>query len=673
MATELGVAYLSISASTGDFGKDVKKALGDVEGEAEKTGKSAGSKLGKAIAVGMAAAAAAAVVVGKKLISAGENASTSNARIEQIATSMGLFGAETGNVTARLVDLANETARATGVDQNQIKGTQAKLLTFKELAATADEVGGSFDRATIAAVDLAAAGMGSAESNAIQLGKALNDPIKGISALNRVGLTFTEEQQNQIRAMQESGDMAGAQNVILEALETQVGGTAAATANASDRMKVAWSQVQENLGLKVLPMFERFSDWFIDTGMPALERFGDKVGAYLGPIMQDLGRVFTDRVLPVLQDIGGYVTGTVVPALREFGGWVQRNGDWLRALAVVVGVIVVGIQAYVKILALWRAVTVAAAAAQAFFNAVLSANPIGLIILAVVALVAGLVYFFTKTETGRKIVEKVWGAIKKAMTAVTDWWTKTALPALKNGWDQIVGFFKGGRDKVKQFLEAALDVIKKVWSYSPIGLITSNWDKIMGFFKGIPGKVKAEFDRAINFIKNIWKYTPIGLITGNWDKIVNFFKNIPSRIKSAFGNAANILKDVGRKIIQGLLDGLTAGFQKVRDTLSDLTSKLPDWKGPERVDKKILKKPAQHIMAGFTEGLESQYGNVRSTLQGLTADIPTTVRANANPVSSGVDGSRPGVVQYITNNYPVAEKTSVSANRSLQYAAAIGV
>src|SRR5690606_17472832 len=100
---------------------------------------------------------------GSKLITMGETAGTSNARIGQIATSMGLFGDKADNVSNRLVKLAESQARATGVDQNAIKATQAKLLTFRDLASSADKLGGNFDRATTAAVDLAAAGFGSAE------------------------------------------------------------------------------------------------------------------------------------------------------------------------------------------------------------------------------------------------------------------------------------------------------------------------------------------------------------------------------------------------------------------------------------------------------------------------------------------------------------------------------
>jgi hypothetical protein len=211
---------------------------------------------------------AAAVVGGLtagfvKLSAAAETASTSNARIVQVAESMALFGDETQQVTDRLIKLAEQTARNTGVDQNAIKETQAKLLTFKELAETADVVGGSFDRATQAAIDLAAAGFGEATTNAVQLGKALNDPIKGITALTRSGVTFTAAEQDRIRVLVESNKVGEAQTLILEAIEKQVGGTAEATANASDKMNVSFSLMQEKLGTALLPIFEKFTQIMI--------------------------------------------------------------------------------------------------------------------------------------------------------------------------------------------------------------------------------------------------------------------------------------------------------------------------------------------------------------------------------------------------------------------------
>jgi hypothetical protein len=189
-------------------------------------------------------------------IKAAEAAEVANRRLDQIAKSMNLFGAETGMVTSRLKDFADQQMLVIGQDDELIKSTQAKLLTFKNLALTADEAGGAFDRATIAAFDLAAAGFGSAETNAVQLGKALQDPIKGITALARAGVTFTAQEKENIKTLVESNKMLEAQDVILKAIEQQVGGTAAATVTESQRMSIAFGEVSEQLGKALLPAFE---------------------------------------------------------------------------------------------------------------------------------------------------------------------------------------------------------------------------------------------------------------------------------------------------------------------------------------------------------------------------------------------------------------------------------
>jgi uncharacterized protein YoxC len=235
--------------------RGLKKAMSEFK-RLETTGQKTAFALKKAFLPATAALGGLAVA-GAKMVAAGEQAATANARIEQIATSMGLFGDQTQVVTSRLVDLANEQARLTGVNQNTIKESQALLLTFKDIASSADEVGGAFDRATQLTLDMASAGFGSVTDNAKQLGKALNDPIAGLTALRRSGIQFTEAQQDQIRTLVESGEVLEAQNMILEEIENQVGGTAEATANGTDKMKVAFSQASESIGLALLPVMEK--------------------------------------------------------------------------------------------------------------------------------------------------------------------------------------------------------------------------------------------------------------------------------------------------------------------------------------------------------------------------------------------------------------------------------
>jgi hypothetical protein len=286
-----------------------KRGQNDAETGLNKLGKSA-KRLAKIGAAAFAAVGAGAVVMGKQLLDAGERAATSNARIEQITKSMGQFEGATDQVTDRLVKLAEKTAKLVGVDQNLIKEGQALLLTFKSVSADANKVGGVFDRATKAAIDLAAAGFGSVTTNAVQLGKALEDPIKGLAALGKSGVTFTAEQKELIKTLVETGRVAEAQEIILKAVETQVGGTAEATANASDRMKVAFSQLQESLGQRLLPVFEKFATFFIDTLIPRMETLYNQAAPY---------------VLEAFRKVSQFMTNTAIPAFRAFAEYVKIN------------------------------------------------------------------------------------------------------------------------------------------------------------------------------------------------------------------------------------------------------------------------------------------------------------------------------------------------------------
>lgn len=242
--------------------------------EAEGALSGFGSKLaGIGAAVASAFAVRAVFNFGQEAILAAEGVATANARLEAIAKATQVFGAETSKVTKSLIAFAEAQELVVAVDAEVIKGVQAQLLSFKKLSASAGEVGGVFERVTMAAFDMAAAGFGSAESNAIALGKAFEDPIRGLTALRRSGTVFTEDQQKLIKSLVESGDLLGAQTIILEELETQYGGTAEATANFSDRMALAFDNVKEALGTALLPAFEGFSTFFIEQVVPPLTKF----------------------------------------------------------------------------------------------------------------------------------------------------------------------------------------------------------------------------------------------------------------------------------------------------------------------------------------------------------------------------------------------------------------
>ena len=132
----------------------------------------------------------------------------------------------TGNAAGynleQLKKMASGMQSVTTVGDEVTLSGMAILATFKQVR------GEGFERATKAALDMSAVMGQDLKSSMVMIGKAVNDPITGMSMLTRVGVTFTQQQKDMARQLQESGDMAGAQNIILKELESQFGGTAAA-------------------------------------------------------------------------------------------------------------------------------------------------------------------------------------------------------------------------------------------------------------------------------------------------------------------------------------------------------------------------------------------------------------------------------------------------------------
>lgn len=207
-----------------------------------KSGGTIGDTLKKGALVGGAAFLGLAAAGTKAFLSFKEG-EASTRKLNNVLGNMGKSGA-----APALDKLASQLQRTTGVSDDTIRSGQTLLATFSEVANSAGESGGAFERATKAAVDMAAAGFGSVESASVQLGKALQDPIKGVTALNRSGVTFTATQKEQIKNFVETGDVAAAQNLILKEVEKQVSGTAEANATGAAKMSQAFGEVEESIG-----------------------------------------------------------------------------------------------------------------------------------------------------------------------------------------------------------------------------------------------------------------------------------------------------------------------------------------------------------------------------------------------------------------------------------------
>lgn len=271
--------------------------------EGFRAAESSGSSLGKTLmGVGKIAGgflAGAAVIGGvTKFAGALSNCVTearASARVTALTAQVIKTTGGAARVTAKQVgDLASAISRKTGVDDEAIQSGQNLLLTFTNVQNRVGKGNDIFNQATQAITDMSAALGQDMKTSAIQLGKALNDPIKGVSALQRVGVTFTEEQKKSIETFMKHGEVAKAQGVILKELGKEFGGAAAAMTTPADKLKVTIGNLREEIGAKLIP-------------------YVDKAAIWLG---KNLPRAF-DYLAPKVKALANWVSGDLVPAVRS--------------------------------------------------------------------------------------------------------------------------------------------------------------------------------------------------------------------------------------------------------------------------------------------------------------------------------------------------------------------
>jgi lambda family phage tail tape measure protein len=221
--------------------REVQASLNRFAGELGPVGRGL-SALGPA---GLAAGAAigGVVLALRQGLDAAAEAEQRMFRLEGVLRATG----HASGLTAReLEQFAIGLDRSTLVAKNDVLEAAGALATFRSIS------GETFKDTLRLAQDLAAVFGGDLRGQVALLGRALEDPIQGLSALRRVGVSFTKSQREAIAAMAEAGDVASAQRAILVELERQVGGAGAAEAQglkgAIDGLSLAWRLMLEEIG-----------------------------------------------------------------------------------------------------------------------------------------------------------------------------------------------------------------------------------------------------------------------------------------------------------------------------------------------------------------------------------------------------------------------------------------
>lgn len=236
-------------------------------------------------------------------------------------------GAAAGVTRKEVEELSMELAAQAGISDEAAQKTANLILTFKNIKNIGpDKI---FDETTRAAIDMSKSLGTDARSSATMLGKALNDPLRGLTALQRVGVTFDNQQRQQIKTMVEAGDTLGAQKVILKEVQSEFGGAAAAMATPTQKLSTLWGRFVVTLGTKLIPVVDKSVGFLTDKAVPALVDFAGEMQD-VGDAAKQLGGALGGGIALGFKAIGlaaqgiGAVLGPIVSAFKDLPGPVQQ-------------------------------------------------------------------------------------------------------------------------------------------------------------------------------------------------------------------------------------------------------------------------------------------------------------------------------------------------------------
>lgn len=397
--------------------------------------------MGTAVAAGVAAAGVAIAKFGTDSVKAFVESEQSSLKLDQALAKF----PKTSDVTRASLDALNASlATKTRFDDDATASGQAVLAQF-------GLTGKQITELTPLLQDYAARTGKDIPTAAEDLGKAVMGQGR---ALKGIGLD-----------LKDTGSATGNLNQLMGGLRTQVGGFAAAegqtAAGQAEILKNRFGEIQEEVGSKLVPALTSLAGKLLDT-INFLDRN-------------------REVVIPLTVAVGGLAAGVwAVNTATKVVAATQAAWTAVQSAAAAKTVILSGI-------------TKGAAAAQWLLNVALTANPIGLVIVAIAALAAGVVLAYRKSETFRGIVNSLWAALKVAGTWIVDTGKKVGtwvVDKWQSASDKISAFI----EKIKGFtlpawVQKVADLLGKIASAAATGA-GSLWSMLPGVGDG-PGRAGA--------------------------------------------------------------------------------------------------------------------------------------------------------------------------------------
>lgn len=401
-----------------------------------------------------------------------------------------------------------------------------------------------------------------------------------------------------------------------------------AVANVVKYFQDLFNQLQQN---GALAQFSAIWDNLKSTFGSVMGIIGNLINSFTG--IDDSTAKNTTSVESVAGTIGSLASkfADITNSVADFVGKISESKSAMDALK---GTLVVLASAFValkvingivKAIELYNNMVKIGTAIQGAFNAVMALNPFVALGIAIAAIVAGLVYFFTQTETGKKVwasfvdfLKSAWDGIVAFFSGIGQWFADIwngAVDGAKGIWQGLVDWFSGIIQGIQNIWNGITTFFSNLWT-TVVGGIQSVWGGVTGFFGGIFNAVSSVVSTAFSaiggFAGSAWN-----VLVGVWNAVAGFFggifnavRSIVSSVFSAFGSFASSAWGVVRSI-WGAVSGFFSGiFNAVRSVVSGVFSALGGFASN-----------AWGAISGVFNGVGSFFGNIFNSAKYIVSGV----------------------------------------------------
>lgn len=677
--TEVGSLYYDLNIDD----KNLKKQLDDADKSVKGFGDHVSAYWGNSVdasrkfGLALAAVGAGVVAFGASSVKAYSESQNAIAQTNAVLTSTG----HAAGITAEQVTkLATALELQTKFSDEDVRSVENLLLTFTSIGKDI------FPQATKTVLDMATALGEDTKSASIQLGKALQDPILGVTALRRVGVNFNSAQQEVIKNLVDTGHAAEAQKLILAELNKEFGGSAVAAgqtlAGRLAMLKNQFNNVQEAIGGILATVATPFLD--------ALLKWFDRVGGVDGVLK--ILRDELERIKPYLPEIAGVIAGMLAPALISAaiaaGEFLLTLAPWAAAGLILVEVgkkmgvswdDVRKVLEKVKIYAndVWIGLrlikdTVSGgdptlkAGEDRFASIAKALIAVRQAIIDVVQDIQNLYNWFMNLSVVIIIGQFITQVFVPAVMAIAMAIWQNLFPALQQLWESLVRLWNA-------LNPALMDALKIVGAILLGAFLIALWAalSVLNILIQVFSMVVSAISIAIGWIANLigWFGNLIGVVWNAVKTIASIFWNLPGAFKDvvgllwsiaagigggilkAIGNLGSTLYNAGKELIQGMINGITDKFKElagaVKNAVGSAVSSVKGFLGIKSPSK-VFHEIGRNVTQGFVDGINSSADLAVAAMGNLGNNIVAPIM-NVSPASTG--GSNQGSPASIVNQF----------------------